>query len=65
MMIEEKQISQIERYLYNIILITSLLRKANRNLDGIQDTIKIYNRIEALAVCVDMVMFNMGEVQHE
>ena len=59
MNIEQKQIRQMEVYLHAVISITGWLRKANRNLDGIQDTIRIYERIEVLAQRVDMVMFKL------
>lgn len=60
MMIEEYRLNQMEAYLYAIIVITNLLREANKNLDGIQNTIKIYERIENLARRIDTVMFKLG-----
>jgi len=59
MNIEQKALNQMEIYLHAVISITDWLRKANKNLDGIQDTIKIYEKIEALAQRVDIVMFKL------
>ena len=59
MMIKHRQLSQIEIYLYNIIIITSWLRKANENLEGIQDTIELYRRIDKLADRLDKVMLKL------
>jgi hypothetical protein len=57
MKINYPEFGQLERYVYQIVLINSLLRRVSSNLYGVHNMKKICKRVDELASYVDRVMF--------